>query len=125
MASVQGSQWPSLDGGWLGKEDSRCLAIGRGSRKQVLDLIERKAAVFQLGWTALGNLVHSRMKWLGDAVDQVSHRRRKAGVLEKLLDFAEVATGFQVQLGRRGWAQVGHGKVRQTAPLYIFLKIYR
>jgi hypothetical protein len=42
----------------LGKEDSRCLAIGRGSRKQVLDLIERKAAIFQLGWTALGNIVH-------------------------------------------------------------------
>src|SRR5712692_7292357 len=58
VVPMQGRQWSSLDSGWLGKEDSSCLAIGRGSRKQVLDLVEWKAAIFQLGWTALGNIVH-------------------------------------------------------------------
>ena len=62
-------------------------------------------------------------KRLGDAVDQVFHRRRKAHMLEKLLNFAEIATGFQVKLRRRGGTQVGHGKARQAALLYILLKV--
>lgn len=34
------------------------MAIGGGSRKQVLDLVKRKAAILQLGRTALGNDAH-------------------------------------------------------------------
>src|SRR5579872_6166565 len=57
---MQRRQGSSFDDGWLGKEDSSSLAVGRRGRKQVLDLVERKAAMFQLGWTALGNIVHRR-----------------------------------------------------------------
>src|ERR1039458_7263873 len=57
---MQRCQRSSFDNGWLGKEDSSSLAVGRRSRKQVLDLIERKAAIFQLGRTALGNIVQRR-----------------------------------------------------------------
>src|SRR5215831_17617576 len=60
VAAMQGSQRPCLDGVWLGKEDLSSLAIGGGSRKQVLDLVERKAAILQLGRAALGNVVHRR-----------------------------------------------------------------
>src|ERR1035438_9942686 len=57
---MQRCQRSSFDKGWLGKEDSSSLAVGRRGRKQVLDLIERKAAIFQLDRTALGNIVHRR-----------------------------------------------------------------
>src|SRR5947209_5649547 len=57
---MQRRQRSSCDNGWLGKEDSSGLTVGRRGGKQVLDLVERKAAMFQLGWTALGNIVHGR-----------------------------------------------------------------
>jgi hypothetical protein len=38
-----------------GKRIRESLAVSRGARKQVLDLIERKAAIFQLGRTAFRN----------------------------------------------------------------------
>src|SRR5581483_12257292 len=47
-----------LECGWLGKEDSSSLAAGRGARQQVLDLVEWKAAIFQLGWTAFRDAIH-------------------------------------------------------------------
>ena len=57
---MQGRQRSSFDDGWLGKEDSSSLAVGRRAWKKVFDLIKRKAAILQLGRTALGNVVHRR-----------------------------------------------------------------
>src|ERR1035438_963656 len=57
---MQGRQRSPFDNDRLRKEDSSSLTIGRRARKQVLDLIERKATIFQLGWTAFGNIVHRR-----------------------------------------------------------------
>lgn len=39
------------------KQDSGCLPVGWGWWEQVLDLIERKAPIFQLGRAAFGNRV--------------------------------------------------------------------
>src|SRR5260370_18845304 len=57
---MQGRQRSPFDNDRLGKEDSSSLAVGGGAREQVLDFVERKTAIFQLGCAALGNFVQRR-----------------------------------------------------------------
>ena len=60
MAAVQRRQRSSLEGGRLGEKNPRSLAVSRGARKQVLDLIERKTAILQLGRTAFRDRIPRR-----------------------------------------------------------------